>query len=648
MPRWDMQDLDDEEEDIFQKSIHDIYSLRPSEIEGMTLADFATIYQKSSKQAEEDAEKEDGHGLTNDEVEQNFQEIPKIIKIKTGSESFSFYNKQKFPAILDTFSFRKDKQPQKYYFSQLLLFSPWRDESSLEVEPEELYLKNKEYIEENAKRHLLYADDVNSAEEELHKEGLDDGYMDEIAPGMAADNAEADEEGQEQVTGMDADECNSGEKTDKCTVTSNTLNDLYKKEAEKHLLSNKEYNKCFRSLNKEEKEAVLFNHIWCKKCIVAKNNGECYPGYKLFVSGPGGTGKSHVIKMIHRDIQYFFKLEDNQIETDPYQSHMDPRVLLTAFTGTAAFNIDGLTLHTALQLPTNEKMFLSEEKLNILEQRLGNLKLLIIDEISLVSQEMLEKIHKRLCTAKQKDEDEEDTFGNVSVLAVGDFNQLKPVGGSALFSTKKVKTPSDLGSQLFDAFKVHKLHQNMRQAGDLEFGKILNSIRTKQPEEGSMEDKMLKSREIAPNSHNYPQDAIHAFAQNKYAFERNLSMLNKLAGVEINCVAKDSKKGFPDDPLKTGRLVKELKVKKGARVMLTNNLDISDGLTNGAMGTITHFIFGDNRKQPHTILIKFDNNKIGVTASKGSKYRHICTKSVPITPYEATFYLNAGKTDKGI
>ncbi len=176
---------------------------------------------------------------------------------------------------------------------------------------------------------------------------------------------------------------------------------------------------------------------------------------------------------------------------------------------------------------------------------------------------------------------------------------------------------------------------------------MLNSIRLKQPEEGSKEDKILKSREITINSKKYPQDAIHAFAQNKPAFERNIDMLNKVQGEEINCVARDSKKGFPEDHLKTGRLVKELKLKIGARVMLTNNLDISDGLTNGAMGTITQFIFGDNRGQPHTILIKFDNSKIGVTAIKGSKYRHICKKSVPITPYEATFYLNLGKTNKG-
>ncbi len=128
MPHWDMQNLDDEEEDIFQKSIHDIYSLRPKEVENITLADFATSFQKSTKQVEEAVNEED-YRLSNEEIEKTFEEIPKIIQIKLGPESVSFYHKRKFPAILDTFSFRKDKEPKKYYFSCLLLFHPWRDEN---------------------------------------------------------------------------------------------------------------------------------------------------------------------------------------------------------------------------------------------------------------------------------------------------------------------------------------------------------------------------------------------------------------------------------------------------------------------------------------------------------------------------------------
>lgn len=192
-------------------------------------------YQKTTRKLEEDKVQEEDHGQSNEETTEIFEQLPKTIKVQTGSESLSIYHKQKFPAILDTYCFKKDKQPDKYYFSRLLLFHPWRNESDFETDSKDLYEQNKEPIEENAKKHLLHADEVIAAEERLHEEGLDDGFMDAIAPGIAADNAEANEEGQELVTGVNgADEDQDPiEKTEKTTVTSNTLNDLYKKEAEK-------------------------------------------------------------------------------------------------------------------------------------------------------------------------------------------------------------------------------------------------------------------------------------------------------------------------------------------------------------------------------------------------------------------------------
>ena len=109
-------------------------------------------------------------------------------------------------------------------------------------------------------------------------------------------------------------------------------------------------------------------------------------------------------------------------------------ILLTAFTGTAAFGIDGMTFHSALGLscgPNSKSQYqpASNEKLNTLRSRLGKLKLLVIDEVSMVGADLLYRIHRRL----QDITGSSDRFGGVSILAVGDLFQLQPVGQNHVF-----------------------------------------------------------------------------------------------------------------------------------------------------------------------------------------------------------------------
>ena len=109
---------------------------------------------------------------------------------------------------------------------------------------------------------------------------------------------------------------------------------------------------------------------------------------------------------------------------------MDLTVLLTAPTGVAAFNIGGMTIHSALLLLVakfrSSVQQLSFEKLNTLHTQLENLQLLIIDEVSMVGSDMLLDIHNRLNEIKGISDDS-CFFGNVSVLAVGDLYQLLAV-----------------------------------------------------------------------------------------------------------------------------------------------------------------------------------------------------------------------------
>ena len=87
----------------------------------------------------------------------------------------------------------------------------------------------------------------------------------------------------------------------------------------------------------------------------------------------------------------------------------------------------------------------------------------------------------------------------------------------------------------------------------------------------------------------------HVNAQNHYCDEWNNKRITSLQGDTYESVAFDSKKDHCTELTtidislkhqKTGNLRKVLHVKVGARVMLTTNIDVSDGLTNGAVGTV--------------------------------------------------------------
>ena len=100
----------------------------------------------------------------------------------------------------------------------------------------------------------------------------------------------------------------------------------------------------------------------------------------------------------------------------------DVSVLLTGPTGTSAFGINELTLHTGLSLSTRGKAGVTADNLNTLRCKLGMLELLIIDEVSMVGNDMLLTIHRRLKDIKG--EPDSTPFGGVSILVVGDLFQL--------------------------------------------------------------------------------------------------------------------------------------------------------------------------------------------------------------------------------
>ena len=104
-------------------------------------------------------------------------------------------------------------------------------------------------------------------------------------------------------------------------------------------------------------------------------------------------------------------------------------MLLLTPAGVAAINIGGTTIHTGLNIPVwcFEKHLppLSDKMRSMLRNRLSEVKVLIIDEVSMVSNELLLHIDLRLTeifASKGK-----FPFAGITVIAVGDFLQLPPV-----------------------------------------------------------------------------------------------------------------------------------------------------------------------------------------------------------------------------
>lgn len=150
------------------------------------------------------------------------------------------------------------------------------------------------------------------------------------------------------------------------------------------------------------------------------------PPFNIFLAGGAGVGKSHVVKTIVQTANRILQIGQKKEEVV---------VLVGAFTGAAAFNIEGYTLHATFQFNPKQKskyadyIPISNEQLANMREKLGKLTILIIDEISFVGVELLYKIHNRLCDLMASN----DPFGGVSLLAVGDLFQLPPVCQKQVF-----------------------------------------------------------------------------------------------------------------------------------------------------------------------------------------------------------------------
>ena len=393
---------------------------------------------------------------------------------------------------------------------------------------------------------------------------------------------------------------------------------------------------------------------------------------RMFISGCGGTGKSYLIKTIKAWVCLV----------------TDKHVAVTAPTGIAAFNINGLTIHRLLQLPvehgkTPQYRPLSDDNLKVVRQRLRNLVLLIIDEISMVSHITLLYIHLRLTEIFQTEDMENGWFGCKNILVFGDLLQLPPVFEAPVYipltSTIVNKhTGSVGGADIWkQLFSYDELTINMRQKEHCEFVQLLGRARL-----GAMsaaDVKILLSRKIALNSETVngrmkevvaklvelPEDTVCLLPTRHMCDEINTEVLQGLPGKQYSIVAEDSVDcsasllqkvkqklaKYSEDSTQTAGLENVITVKIGCKVMLRRNIDITLGLVNGAIGTIQsiqHCI--DQPSKVDTITIMFCNKQQHCLKRVTTKFEvldkaYVIRSQFPITAaYAITIHKSQGLT----
>ena len=236
--------------------------------------------------------------------------------------------------------------------------------------------------------------------------------------------------------------------------------------------------------------------------------------------------------------------------------------------------MDGTTIHTALGIPVGHfgtKLPPLPDKMKCsLRNHLSDLRVIFIDEISMVSNELLFYVHLRLNDIFGSVNN--DPFPGITVIVAGDLLQLAPVGGGPVYASYRNNWQNfDL---LWRHFKVFELTEVMRQRGDDTLIDLLNNLRIARPQPSDLT--LLQSKTFATAGRDFHYETLHIFAENAFVTVHNQKMLEAIndemcvvPAIDIlpkNIASQRIKEALDGNQTDTGGLASVIKIKKYSRV----------------------------------------------------------------------------------
>lgn len=316
----------------------------------------------------------------------------------------------------------------------------------------------------------------------------------------------------------------------------------------------------------------------------------------IFVSGRAGTGKTTLVNHL--------------------RNTLDGNVVVVAPTGVAALQVRGVTIHSFFKFPP--RLIFPEEDIKKLKDRrlYAKIKLLIIDEISMVRADVLDAIDLFL---RVNGPQEGVPFGGIQVMFVGDLFQLPPVVRSEELEVLRSRSYS--GPFFFHAMALHRQEltcielQKIFRQKDPEFIALLNNIRINQDAKVAIDQ--INAQCTGASA--LPDDqAITLTTTNAKADAINQKAMTQLSGQVKVFLGQASGKFKIDERNLPAPYQLELKV--GARVMMSaNDSNYPKRWVNGSLGTVVSFGYD-------VINVELDESmgksKVEVPMSKWESYQY--------------------------
>lgn len=313
---------------VIQKGLLHRYAARPIQLEFLCFCEFASNYKTATNKREQD------ENDPNSDSEGNTE--PMKITLQDGMGNMV---KRKNPAIVRSHQFSFAQNPEQLYHANLLLYFPWRNESTdiMQGSYREIYETHYDTIIGNKSKFEQNIEQLENAFEEIPHMGDIDEVWNILAPQTQQMRDEDLQEGAELIENP----ITPYESHTDISVNRDLGLPSYYYELSSQKMSNPDWYELILALNSKQYKLHQFIVSWCTKMLLSHIIKKPAP-FHIFLTGGAGVGKSFLVRTM---VQTITRLFSQNLQ------NRNNHVLVCAPTGAAAYNISGHTLQAAFQLP---------------------------------------------------------------------------------------------------------------------------------------------------------------------------------------------------------------------------------------------------------------------------------------------------------